>query len=61
MKKDTSIFYEVRQRTNNGQWMIIGFFQDKKGAEKYKKLHNTKSLVSPIEIQERQFFDIKDF
>jgi len=54
-------FYEVKQQTNNLQWLSLGFFQTKKDAEKYKNLYNTQIIVHPTRIEEHEFKNIKEF
>ncbi len=54
-------FYEVQQKSINGQWKRLANFLDKKDAEKYSTLYNTKVEVYPIRVIELEFYDIRDF
>ena len=54
-------FYEVKQQLNNLQWLSLAYFKKKEDAEKYKTLYNTKVVVKPTKIEEREFTNIKDF
>ena len=49
-------FYEVQQKTQ-ASWVSVGFFLDKKKAEKYKNKFNTGTMVSPVRIVKRKFLD----
>tara|TARA_R100000808_G_C2153235_1_gene163299 strand:- start:4934 stop:5125 length:192 start_codon:yes stop_codon:yes gene_type:complete len=60
MPRTTDKFYEVRQQLNNLHWSTLGFFKKKSDAEKYVTLYNTKVVVKPTQIVERNFTDIKD-
>ena len=48
-------FYEVQQRDGSGRWNKVGFFKTKKAAEKYCAEFNTKVVVHPTKIVEREF------
>lgn len=52
-------FYEVRQLVCSN-WKTLAFFKKKSDAEVYKSLYNTKITVSPLQVVEREFSDIKD-
>ena len=47
-------FYEVQQQTG-GHWTRVGYFKSKKAAKKYMKTFNTKTLIAPLRIVEREF------
>ena len=53
-------FYEVRQSTGSS-WSSLGFLRKKEDAEKYESLFNTKVVIGPTEIVEREFIKLKDF
>ncbi len=52
-------FYEVRQKTGS-QWSHVAFLQKREDAEKYQSLFNTKVMISPTQVVEREFVDTKD-
>ncbi len=47
-------FYEVQQQTG-GHWTKVGYFKSEKAAKKYMKQFNTKTVISPLRIVEREF------
>jgi len=54
MSRKVKIFYEVQQKTGHN-WSGVGFFRTKKAAEEYMKTFNTKTVVYPIRVIEREF------
>ena len=52
-------FYEVRQRTGS-QWSHVAFLQKREDAEKYRFLFNTKVMISPTQVVEREFVNPED-
>ena len=53
-------FYEIRQLTGSN-WSTIAFLRKKEDAEKYESLFNTKVMISPTRVVEREFTKLKDF
>jgi len=49
-------FYEVQQQTG-GRWTMVGYFRLKKAAKKYMKKFNTKTVISPVRLVEREFLE----
>jgi hypothetical protein len=53
-------FYEIKQQTNNHNWLSLGFVRKKKDAEKYEQLYNTKTMIYPTKIVEHEFKNPSD-
>ena len=60
MPRATDKFYEVKEQMNTLLWLTLGFFKKKSDAEKYITLYNTKIVVKPTKIVERNFTNIKE-
>ena len=54
-------FYEVKQQFNNLRWQNLGYFRKKADAEKYVEAYDAKGLSYPTKIEEKEFFNMKNF
>ena len=49
-------FYEVQQSTGY-DWHQVGYFRTKQAAEKHIQEFNTKVMINPLRILEREFLE----
>jgi hypothetical protein len=49
-------FYELQQRQGN-HWARVGFYKTKKAAREGEKEFNTRTMIAPTRIVEREFLD----
>ena len=54
-------FYEVQQQLNNLHWINLAYFRKEEDALEYIQFYNTKVVVYPVRIQERNFSKLSDF